>query len=286
MLRRCRNERNIAENILRFFIPCLIYAAISVVVSAAGYLLLPVIAAHMGIQNGSTAYQKLAVEAVLPLTAVAAAAGIPVFMRMIRNDRIQREKTGTFEAASGRILLRNRDILLLVLAAVTACFFLNTLIHLSGIEQIFSGYKSTSEALYADGILAELLLAGLLVPLAEELVFRGLIYARLREWLGTVSSVLLSAAVFGIYHGNVVQFLYAFLAGTMIAWMMERYRTVKAPVTAHIALNITSVAASEMQAFTYIYASALRSAAALAITGILLASLLFLIKKPHKHEGI
>jgi len=278
MFKTCRNGRNTAENILRVLMPCLIYAAVTVAVSAAGYALLPYLAERLGIAGESNAYQKLAVEAVLPLTAVSAAAGIPIFMRMIRNDRRKRKDSGA--------KLSFRNVLLLAAAAVMACFFLNILIHLSGIGRIFSGYKTTSEALYADGIWAELLLAGILVPIAEELVFRGLVYARLREWLGVVPSLLVSAAVFGIYHGNVVQFLYAFLAGIMIAWLMERYGTVKAAAAAHIVLNVTSVAASEMQAFEFIYASTICTLIGLFLTGVLLAILLMMIGKPQNAEKI
>jgi uncharacterized protein len=48
-----------------------------------------------------------------------------------------------------------------------------------------------------------LVLAGLVVPLAEELLFRGVLYAWLRSRLGIVLSVVISAAIFGLAHGDI-----------------------------------------------------------------------------------
>lgn len=68
----------------------------------------------------------------------------------------------------------------------------------------------------------------ILGPIAEELLFRGLVL-RLLLPHGKRFAILLSALLFGVFHGNVVQIPYAFLAGLIfgyttvehsIAWAM------------------------------------------------------------------
>ena len=66
---------------------------------------------------------------------------------------------------------------------------------------------------------------GILAPLAEEVVFRGAI---LRTLLGIMSkknhwvAIMISAAIFGIVHANLAQFINALLMGLLLGWMYYR----------------------------------------------------------------
>ena len=46
---------------------------------------------------------------------------------------------------------------------------------------------------------------GIIAPLAEEIVFRWLIYLRLRDYMRSGEAIVISGLFFGIYHGNLVQ---------------------------------------------------------------------------------
>lgn len=46
---------------------------------------------------------------------------------------------------------------------------------------------------------------GIVAPAAEEMIFRWLIYLRLRDWLKMPVAAVISGLIFGIYHGNIVQ---------------------------------------------------------------------------------
>lgn len=109
-----------------------------------------------------------------------------------------------------------------------ALFSLGTIIPLSflyeqlGIEmdentqQIFTSLMKEPWGYVAVGILA---------PLAEEVVFRGAI---LRTLLGIMSkknhwvAILISAAIFGVVHANLAQFVNALLMGLLLGWMYYR----------------------------------------------------------------
>ncbi len=66
---------------------------------------------------------------------------------------------------------------------------------------------------------------GILAPLAEEVVFRGAI---LRTLLGIMSkknhwvAIMISAAIFGVVHANLAQFINALLMGLILGWMYYR----------------------------------------------------------------
>ena len=109
-----------------------------------------------------------------------------------------------------------------------ALFSLGTIIPLSflyeqlGIEmdentqQIFTSLMKEPWGYVAIGILA---------PLAEEVVFRGAI---LRTLLGIMSkknhwvAIMISAAIFGVVHANLAQFVNALLMGLLLGWMYYR----------------------------------------------------------------
>jgi hypothetical protein len=75
---------------------------------------------------------------------------------------------------------------------------------------------------------------GLLVPIAEELVFRG---AVLRELLRLCSrhwtAILLSALIFALIHGNPAQMPHAFVMGLLLGWMYWRTDSILPGVVFH-----------------------------------------------------
>ena len=59
-------------------------------------------------------------------------------------------------------------------------------------------------------------------PLSEELLFRGILFERLRMALPFFWAALGSAAFFGLVHGNWAQGIYATLMGLILAWLYEK----------------------------------------------------------------
>lgn len=80
------------------------------------------------------------------------------------------------------------------------------------------------------------LLAGLLAPFGEELLFRGILFTWLRKW-GFVLAVLLSSLVFGVAHGFNVVFPAAVVLGLLCAILYEKSGSIWPAVTAHAANN-------------------------------------------------
>lgn len=83
-----------------------------------------------------------------------------------------------------------------------------------------------------------LLGAGLLVPLAEELFFRGLLHGWLAERVGLWPRVLLSSALFALGHFDSVGVAASsFILGLVCALALERSRSLWLPVILHAANN-------------------------------------------------
>lgn len=95
------------------------------------------------------------------------------------------------------------------LAAIVLEMLLN-LLGLSAMEAI------ESAAIDADSF-SMYLYAGLLAPIVEELLFRGLILRTLMPF-GKKFAILASAFLFGIFHGNLVQSPFAFAVGLVLGY--------------------------------------------------------------------
>ncbi len=80
------------------------------------------------------------------------------------------------------------------------------------------------------------ILAVIMGPIFEELVFRKLLIDKLARY-GTVLACVVSALVFGLYHGNFEQFFYAFFVGIILSYVYCVYGKIIYPIVLHIVLN-------------------------------------------------
>lgn len=72
-------------------------------------------------------------------------------------------------------------------------------------------------------------------PIAEELLFRGIVLRTLRPW-GKQAAILISALVFGLFHGNVVQIPFAFAVGVVLGYVAVEHSILWA-IVLHIINN-------------------------------------------------
>lgn len=80
------------------------------------------------------------------------------------------------------------------------------------------------------------LYVGIFGPITEEILFRGIIQRSLRPY-GRNFAILCSAFVFGLYHGNLLQSVYAFAVGLVLGYVASEYSIVWAMVL-HIFNNL------------------------------------------------
>lgn len=70
--------------------------------------------------------------------------------------------------------------------------------------------------------LSMFLYAGILAPVTEEILFRGLIQKSLMPY-GRNFAIFVSAFTFGVFHGNLVQSPFAFLVGLVLGYVAAEY---------------------------------------------------------------
>lgn len=138
-------------------------------------------------------------------------------------------------------------VLLAVFAAVFA-LGVNMLMVLAGLTQVSESYREVAGRQYSVAFGAGLLIYGLVSPLAEEIVFRGLIYNRMRRYFGKMLSVIVCGIMFGAYHGNLVQGIYGCILGIAITYSYEWFGSFFAPVLFHAVANIAVFIAGYSQA--------------------------------------
>ncbi len=77
---------------------------------------------------------------------------------------------------------------------------------------------------------------GILAPLAEEIVFRGAILRTLLDMMSKKNhwvAIMISAAIFGVAHGNMAQFVNALLMGLILGWMYYRTKSLVPGILLH-----------------------------------------------------
>jgi hypothetical protein len=110
----------------------------------------------------------------------------------------------------------------------------------------YSGsYQTVQETFYSSSLLWEVIALGIITPIAEEYLYRWIIYRRLRSWLGCTRGILVCALVFGIIHLNLVQFVYASVLGLLLCILTEYYQDVRPAMLGHMTANILSLLRGE-----------------------------------------
>lgn len=94
---------------------------------------------------------------------------------------------------------------------------------------------------------ATLFIVAVWAPLAEELVFRAMLFRTLRKGFCFWGAALISGAAFGIYHMNLVQGIYATLLGVLLAWFYEKTNSLLGCYLFHFLFNLLNYAMSAAQ---------------------------------------
>lgn len=89
-----------------------------------------------------------------------------------------------------------------------------------------------------------LLCVGILPAVIEEFALRGVVLGALRTRMSDTSSILVSAALFGLLHGNLVQMPFAFLMGIILGFATVYSGSIVPSVIIHALNNSISVVMS------------------------------------------
>ena len=271
--------------------PLLIYMGIQLAVQTAVYLVISmpyILQAYAGVMKGETLptmeeWFRTCMEALEPAFEILAAhqveiAGvtalvtfaltIPLFLK----DRKLEKMCGI--PAVGKAPLQGYG--LIVLFGAAGCIAATCLMAMAQLVIYDPKYQQTAEVMYAAGIPLQILYLGIVIPVGEELMFRGILFKRFRERQGFWYSAICSSIFFAFMHTNTIQTVYAFLLGLMLSYLYEKFGSFKAPALLHIVMNTGSVLMTELGGFNWIGADPMRMAAA-TIGGAFICSVVFVM---------
>lgn len=148
----------------------------------------------------------------------------------------QAEEAGHERTDTTKLVTR---YMFLGILAFTSAVGLNMLFSLIGFTAGSESYQEVAANQFGAPFLLGILLYGLIAPIVEETVFRGIIYNRMKQHFPVWVAMIVSSLLFGLYHENVVQGVYAALLGLMTVYWYRRYQSFVAPVLFHSVANIS-----------------------------------------------
>lgn len=243
----------------------------------AGVLILPVLLRDPGVKDIETQIADRLLEGTMVIIIFAAACTIPLFGWLYYRDVQKKQEMGFkeewFPLTEGRLLWA-------VLGSAALALFCNQLVSLMPLSMWTEDFEEVNEALNTGGIWLQIIGAGFLAPAVEELMMRGLVYQRLRRMMGPGAAMFWSALAFGIFHGNVIQGIYAFLVGLFFAWLMERFQRILVPMVGHMSANLFVIFLDETGALEIVYGSLGRFFLAFFISGMISLAVIRILKDP------
>ncbi len=125
---------------------------------------------------------------------------------------------------------------------VGGCILLTLLLTLaqSLFPSAFAGYAQHMSNFDVSTSSITLIYVVVIGPISEETIFRGAIFDRFHLGYKFFIANILQALLFGIYHFNLVQGIYAFLLGLLLGMIVYATGSILASIVTHMLFNATS----------------------------------------------
>ncbi len=197
---------------------------------------------------------------------------------------------------SVKCISRPRNILGIVLIGFADTFvvvFGLVLIEAYLPREIMERYKELSETAQLGESLISQLTANFIAPFGEELIFRGVMLCLLlRAFKGLkhekalfwVANVM-QAVAFGVFHGNVYQFMYTSLSGLLYGYLVYKSGTLLVSIVMHMINNVWTVWFMESIAES-VPATVAAYTWVVVISAVVLIVGLFIVKFPKEESGM
>ncbi len=113
-------------------------------------------------------------------------------------------------------------------------------------ERWWNAQMAQSELIFDVAPWLTFIMTVIVAPILEETVFRGLLYTRLKRAMPPLAAMIISAIVFGAVHGTWIALIYASLLGFLLAWVLERYRSLLASIMLHCGFNAFALVSDKL----------------------------------------
>ncbi len=178
---------------------------------------------------------------IILLQTIAAVLSIPLYFFVFHLRRVDLKNFIRLKKTSAA------NMLISAVLGVVINLALSLLVALTAIDKLSPEHERFMfNILTETGLWVGLIGIGIIIPITEELLFRGLVFNELRKNIPLLPSILIQALIFGAFHGNLTQFLYTFVMGIVLALVYLWSDSLWPPVLVHIFLNSTSILISKL----------------------------------------
>lgn len=157
--------------------------------------------------------------------------GIPILILLVRT--VPKEEVTQHSMSFGKMF-----VAFIMCVAIMYCSnIVGTVI--TSVISLFKGAavdNVVSGVVTATNPLLSIVIMVICAPIAEELVFRKLLIDRAVRY-GEGTAVLLSGLLFGLFHGNLSQFAYAFTLGLFLGFIYVKTGKVRYSIILHMLIN-------------------------------------------------
>ena len=118
---------------------------------------------------------------------------------------------------------------------------LSVAVSIFGISEQDEAFKQVNELIESQPFWLKIASVGIIIPIQEELMYRGLIYKNIEQRYDHIKAAVISSTVFAVMHMNLSQGIYAFLMGFVLAFIYQKTKNIYACITFHCSANIFAV---------------------------------------------
>ncbi len=137
-----------------------------------------------------------------------------------------------FKKISGKNILFIFALQLLISPLITAINVFSQLFVDNEIAEVMIAFDASGFTI--------LILIGIMTPIIEEILFRG-VFASITKEMKLVHGAIISGLIFGLFHGNINQLLYATVIGYYFYFLVKVTGSLWSSILAHMITNIPSV---------------------------------------------
>lgn len=228
--------------------PILIHTAISTLLVNVWYIMTYILLLKSGRYSSNESIlirlEDMVIENTLLLILAVSLIAIPIMIIFRCLDIKKEKKMGVYVKYKKPFVGKYLLIIPFAIFCMMAGNYFSSILTMFMSEGMVSTYDNTQEAIYGSSFVLQVITAGIAGPIVEELIFRGLIYNRIKKMTGVVLAAILSGVIFGAYHGNWVQAPYAIIIGLVCVYVYEKYKSIIAPIILHITANMFSLVIS------------------------------------------
>ena len=236
-------------------------------------------------------YGEKVVSYTLFMTALALVICIPIMYLLMKKDYEYpinpRRKERDFSVKKYLENISYKNMNYPIILGVTASLGISRFILLLPIDGILGNYQEVQQINGATPVIVQLLVLGVLTPILEELLFRGVIYKRLKTYYDVTIAAYIASIIFAIAHFNLVQGLYAFIMGIVLIYLYEKTGNLITAICTHCVANITVIVMNVNPISQFIDRHILiRIVVSVAMIGLFVKTILVIYEKYAKEDKV